>query len=350
MCGPRGLSGAKNILYHNRGDGTFEDATVKAHIDRTDGHYAFSVSTLDFDEDGWPDIFIACDSTPSILYRNNHDGTFTDVAVTAGAAFNEDGREQAGMGSTVADYNGDGHLDIFKTNFSDDTSTLYKNNGDGTFTDATSAAGLGLYTQYLGWGTMFFDMDNDGWPDLILVNGHVYPEVDSQHLGSTYKEPRILYHNNADGTFSDISASGGPGIATAASSRGLAVGDLWNDGKISVVVSNMNAQPSLLVNQIHNANHWVAIHPVGTKSNRDGIGARIRVKTAERILVDEVRSGSSYISNSDMRVHFGLGAAAKIEWVEIRWPSGLTERFANLPVDQIHTLKEGSGDSGANKP
>ncbi len=166
MCGPRGLPGAKNILYHNRGDGTFEDVTTKAHIDRTDGHYAFSVSTLDFDEDGWPDIFVACDSTPSILYRNNHDGTFTDVAVTAGAAFNEDGREQAGMGSTIADYNGDGHLDIFKTNFSDDTSTLYKNNGDGTFTDATSAAGLGLYTQYLGWGTMFFDFDNDGWPDL----------------------------------------------------------------------------------------------------------------------------------------------------------------------------------------
>jgi len=343
MCGPRGLAGAKNILYHNRGDGTFADFTTKAHIDRTDGHYALSVSTLDFDEDGWPDIFIACDSTPSILYRNNHDGTFTDVAVTAGAAFNEDGREQAGMGSTIADYNGDGHLDIFKTNFSDDTSTLYKNNGDGTFTDATSAAGLGLYTQYLGWGTMFFDFDNDGWSDLILVNGHVYPEVDSQHLGSSFKEPRILYHNNGDGTFSDISASAGAAITTAASSRGLAVGDLWNDGKISIVVSNMNAVASLLVNQVRSANHWIAIRTVGTKSNRDGIGARIRVKTAARTLVDEVRSGSSFDSNSDMRVHFGLGAAAKIEWIEIRWPSGLTEKFSNLPVDQIHTLQEGSG-------
>ncbi len=171
MCGPRGLPGAKNILYHNKGDGTFEDVTAKAHIDRTDGHYSLSVSTLDFDEDGWPDIYVACDSTASILYRNNHDGTFSDVAVTSGAAFNEDGREQAGMGTTVADFNGDGHLDIFKTNFSDDTSTLYRNNGDGTFTDATSAAGLGLYTQYLGWGTMFFDFDNDGWPDLILANG-----------------------------------------------------------------------------------------------------------------------------------------------------------------------------------
>jgi len=350
MCGPRGLPGAKNILYHNRGDGTFEDVTKKARIDQTDGHYAFSVSTLDFDEDGWPDIFIACDSTPSILYHNNHDGTFTDVAVTAGAAFNEDGREQAGMGSTIADYNGDGHLDIFKTNFSDDTSTLYRNNGDGTFTDATAAAGLGLYTQYLGWGTMFFDFDNDGWPDLILVNGHVYPEVDSQHLGSSYKEPRILYHNNGDGTFTDISANAGAGITTAASSRGVAVGDLWNDGKMSAVVSNMNAAPSLLVNQIRSPNHWIAIHTVGAKSNRDGIGARIRVKTASRILVDEVRSGSSYNSNSDMRVHFGLGPATKIEWVEVRWPSGITERFTGLAVDTIHTVKEGSGSAVETSP
>src|SRR5258708_4643867 len=262
MCGPRGLPGAKNILYHNRGDGTFEDVTTKAHIDRTDGHYAFSVSPLDFDEDGWPDIYVACDSTPSILYRNNRDGTFTDVAVTSGAAFNEDGREQAGMGSTIADFNGDGHLDIFKTNFSDDTSTLYRNNGDGSFTDATSAAGLGLYTQYLGWGTMFIDFDNDGWPDLILMNGHVYPEVDSQHLGSNYKEPRILYHNNGDRTFSDVSSSTGSGITAAASSRGLAVGDLWNDGRMWAVGSNMNAPPSLLGNHLRNSNHLIAIRPV----------------------------------------------------------------------------------------
>jgi len=343
MCGPRGLAGAKNILYHSRKDGTFEDVTTKAHIDRTDGHYAFSVSTLDFDEDGWPDIYIACDSTPSILYRNNHDGTFTDIAVTSGTAFNEDGREQAGMGSTIADYNGDGHLDIFKTNFSDDTSTLYKNLGDGTFGDATTAAGLGLYTQYLGWGTMFLDIDNDGWPDLLLVNGHVYPEVDSQHLGSNYKEPRILFHNNGNGTFSDISASAGAAITTAASSRGLAVGDLWNDGRVSAVINNMNAAPSLLVNQIKSANHWIAIHAVGTKSNRDGIGARIVVKAGARAFVDEVRSGSSYISNSDMRVHFGLGSSTKIDWIEVRWLSGLIERFLDLAVDQVHTLKEGSG-------
>jgi enediyne biosynthesis protein E4 len=343
MCGPRGLPGAKNILYHNLGGGKFEDVTAKAKIDQTSGHYAFSISTLDYDDDGWPDIYVACDSTASILYHNNHDGTFTDRAVVAGAAFNEDGREQAGMGSTVADYDGDGRLDIFKTNFSDDTSTLYRNNGNGTFDDVTFAAGLGLYTRYLGWGTMFLDFDNDGWPDLLLVNGHVYPEVDRQNLGSSYEEPRILYHNNGNRTFTDISAQAGSGITTVHAGRGLAVGDLWNDGRISAVITNMNASPSLLVNQLRTTNHWIGLRTMGTKSNRDGIGARVTVKVGPRVFVDEVRSGSSYDSNNDMRIHFGLGAATKIEWVQIRWPSGLTEQFENLPVDSIRTLKEGSG-------
>src|ERR1700730_2371748 len=345
MCGPQGLPGAKNILYHNRGDATFEDVTTKAHVDQTTGHYAFSVTTLDFDDDGWPDIFVACDSTPSILYHNNRDGTFTDVAITAGAAFNEDGRAQAGMGSTVADYNGDGKLDIFKTNFSDDTATLYRNNGDGTFDDVTYRAGLGLNTQYLGWGTMFLPFDNDGWPVRLLANGHVYPEVDSQHLGSNFQEPRILYHNNGDGKFTDISAGTGPGITKAMSSRGMAIGDLWNDGRLSAVVSNMNAPPSLLANQVRTGNHWVALRMIGTKSNRDGIGARVRVKTGTRTLVDEVRSGSSFDSNDDMRVHFGLGTAAKIDWVEVRWPSGLLEKFESLGVDGVRTIKEGTGTS-----
>ena len=344
MCGPRGLPWSKNILYHNNGDGTFEDVTAKAKIDQTNGHYGFSVSTFDYDDDGWPDIYVACDSTASVLYHNNRDGTFTDVAVTAGAAFNEDGKEQAGMGSTIGDYNGDGRLDIFKTNFSDDTATLYRNNGDNTFDDVTFAAGLGLHTRYLGWGTMFIDVDNDGWLDLLLVNGHVYPEVDSQHLGSDYREPRILYHNKGDGTFEDISAHSGPGITTAASGRGLAIGDLWNDGRLSAIISNMSAPPSLLVNQVHSLNHWIAFKFIGTRSNRDGIGAKIQVKAGERILVDEVRSGSSYISNNDIRVHFGLGVANKLDRVEVRWPSGLTESFANLRVDSIIILKEGSGE------
>ena len=247
------------------------------------------------------------------------------------------------MGSTVADFNGDGRLDIFRTNFSDDTSTLYSNKGKGIFEDVTFAAGLGLHTRYLGWGTMFFDFDNDGWPDLLLVNGHVYPEVDSQHLGSSFQEPRILYHNNGDGTFTDISANGGPGITTVSSSRGLAIVDLRNEGQLSAVVSNMNAPPSLLVNEVRNGNHWVAFRTIGMKSNRDGIGARITVKAGGRTLVDEVRSGSSYISNNDMRVHFGLGATPKIDWVEVRWPSGLVEKFGNLAVDKIHTLREGNG-------
>jgi hypothetical protein len=352
MCGPRGLAGAKNILYHNLGNGKFEDVSTKSHIDKTSGHYAFTVATFDYDDDGWPDIYVACDSTSSILYHNNRDGTFTDVAVSAGAAYNEDGREQAGMGVAIGDFNGDGKLDIFKTNFSDDTSTLYRNNGNGTFDDVTFAAGLGLHTQYLGWGTAFFDFDNDGWPDLLLVNGHVYPEVDKQKLGSSYEEPRILYHNDGAGKFEDISAQAGPGITIPHAGRGLAVGDLWNDGKLSAVISNMNTLPSLLVNQVRTTNHWVGLRTVGTKSNRDGIGARLIVKSGARILVDEVRSGSSYNSNHDMRVHFGLGTSTKIDYLDVRWPSGLVERFADLPVDKIHTIKEGSGqpfDANAQK-
>jgi enediyne biosynthesis protein E4 len=263
--------------------------------------------------------------------------------VIAGAAFNEDGREQAGMGSTVADYDGDGNLDIFKTNFSDDTSTLYHNNGNGMFTDATFAGGLGLHTQYLGWGTMFFDFDNDGRPDLLLVNGHVYPEVDANQLGSEFEEPAVLYHNVGAGTFTDVSAVAGPAFKAKASSRGLAVGDLWNDGRMSAVITNMNGPISLFANQQENANHWIGFKTVGTKSNHDGIGARITLTAGKRLLLDEVRSGSSYNSNSDMRVHFGLGNTDKVDVVEIRWPSGLVEQFKSVKIDTINMMKEGTG-------
>jgi len=343
FCGPRGLPGDKNTLYRNLGDGHFEDVTQKAGIDKTMGHFCFSVSPFDYDNDGWPDIYISCDSTPSILYHNNRDGTFTDVGLLSGVGYNIDGREQAGMGSTVADYDGDGNLDLFRTNFSDDTSTLYNNNGDGTFTDVTYPAGLGLNTQYLGWGTVFFDFDNDGWPDLLQVNGHVYPEVDTLKLGIAYAERKLLYHNNGDGTFTDISNSAGPAIIAPAPARGLAVGDLWNDGRLAAVIVNRNAPPSLLVNRKTYANHWIEITTVGVTSNRNGIGARLVLKTANRKQVDEVRSGSSYISNSDMRVHFGLGATAQIEYLEVSWPSGLVERFPGLPVDNITAVTEGAG-------
>ena len=343
MCGPRGLPHAPNILYHNLGGGKFEDVSKTSGIEKTAGHYCFSVTTLDYNEDGWPDIYVACDSTPSILYKNNHDGTFTDVAADVGAAYNEDGREQAGMGATAGDYDGDGHLDLFKTNFSDDTATLYKSHEDGTFTDETFAAGLGINSDALGWGAMFADVDNDGWPDLLVVNGHVYPEVDSAKLGAAYREPRFLYWNQGNGKFRDVSKAAGPGMTVPMSGRGLAVADLWNDGRISAVVNNLSDRPMLLVNEARNGNHWLGLKLTGTRSNRDGIGARVTVKGAKRSWVDEVRSGSSYNSSNDLRLHFGLGAEDKISGVTVRWPNGELEGFEVGEVDRILELVEGKG-------
>jgi hypothetical protein len=309
------------------------------------GHYCFSVTTLDYNEDGWPDIYVACDSTPSILYRNNHDGTFTDVGADAGVAFNEDGREQAGMGSTAADYDGDGHLDIFKTNFSDDTSTLYHANGDGTFTDVTFASGLGINLDALGWGAMFADVDNDGYPDLLVVNGHVYPEVDAAHLGATFKEPRFLYWNEGNGKFKDLSKTSGPGLTVPLSGRGLAIADLFNDGRIEAVVNNLSDRAMLLVNMAKNSNHWLGLHLVGTTSNRSAIGARVTLHGSKRVWVDEVRSGSSYNSSNDLRLHFGLGAETHLTSIDVRWPKGAHEEFEVGTVDRIVELVEGKGKS-----
>ena len=355
MCGPRGLPSAPNVIYHNLGTRDtepvkFEDVSKSSGFDRTDGHYCFSITTLDYNDDGWPDIYVACDSTPSILYRNNHDGTFTDVAADTSVAYNEDGREQAGMGSTSADYDGDGHLDLFKTNFSDDTSTLYHANGDGTFTDVTFPAGLGINTDALGWGAMFADIDNDGWPDLLVVNGHVYPEVDSAKLGSFYREPRFLYYNlgSSHGTgpvkFRDISKTSGPALIEPRSSRGLATADLFNDGRIDAVINNLSDDPMLLVNLARNQNHWLGLHLIGTVSNRDAIGARVTLHGANRIWVDEVRSGSSYNSSSDLRLHFGLGNEMQLKDIQVRWPNGHTELFdAPTTPDRILDLTEGNG-------
>jgi len=344
MCGPRGLPSAPNAIYHNLGDGKFEDVSKSSGFEHTNGHYCFSVTTLDYNDDGWPDIYVACDSTPSILYRNNHDGTFTDVAADSGVAFNEDGREQAGMGSTSIDYDGDGHLDIFKTNFSDDTSTLYHNNGDGTFTDATFTAGLGINTEALGWGTMFADVNNDGWPDLLVVNGHVYPEVDSAKLGSFYRESRFLYLNLGNGKFRDASGTSGPALAEPKSSRGLATADLFNDGRIEAVINNLSDDPMLLVNLARNQNHWLGLHLIGVSSNHDAIGARVTLHSATRVWVNEVRSGSSYNSSSDLRLHFGLGMETQLKDIQVNWPNGTTEFFdPPASTDRILDVTEGKG-------
>lgn len=344
MCGPRGLGSAPNVLFHNLGNGRFEDVSKASGFEKTNGHYCFSITTLDYNDDGWPDLYVACDSTPAILYRNNHNGTFTDVAADVGVAFNEDGREQAGMGSTSADYDGDGRLDLFKTNFSDDTSTLYRNNGDGTYSDMTFAAGLGINPDALGWGTMFADVDNDGWPDLLIVNGHVYPEVDSAKLGSFYREPRFLYSNLGNGKFRDISRSAGPGLTEPRSSRGLAIADLFNDGRLEAVINNLSDRPMLLVNLAKNQNHWLGLRLTGTASNHDAIGARVTIRGAKRVWVDEVRSGSSYNSSSDLRLHFGLGAETTVSEIEVRWPNGKVEIFGALTgVDRFVDLTEGKG-------
>ena len=343
MCGPRGLPYSTNLLYHNIGSGKFADVSKPSGILQTNGHYCFSVTTLDYNRDGWPDMYVACDSTPSILYRNNKDGTFTDAAADASVAYSEEGSEQAGMGSTTGDYDNDGWPDLFKTNFSDDTSSLYRNNGDGTFTPTIFDAGLGLNTKYLGWGTMFVDIDNDGWLDLLAVNGHVYPEVDSAHLGSTYREPRLLYWNRSGGKFKDVGAQSGPGITEPMSSRGLAIGDLWNDGRESAVINDIDEKPLLLVNLAANTNHWLGITLKGTRSNRNGIGARVTIFAAGHSWSQEVRSGSSYVSNNDLRLHFGLGSNASIDHIDILWPSGLEEGFDGSGVDRFVSLVEASG-------
>jgi len=351
MCGPRGLPGDTNALYHNNGDGTFTDVSEKAGILKPGPRYSISATSYDFDNDGWPDIYVAVDSEPSILFHNNHDGTFTDLAVMAGCAYNEDGHEQAGMGLAVADYDCDGWFDIFKTNFADDTCDLYHNNGDGTFTDLSFSSGVGINNNYVAWGCGFIDYDNDGWQDIVQVNGHVYPEVDNYKFGETFKNPRLVYRNLGNGHFQDVSALMGPGISERFSSRGAAFGDYDNDGCMDVLILNMNDLPSLLRNVGGNKQNWIKIKLVGTRCNRTAIGARVRVTTGKHIQMDEVNSGTSVMSQNDLRLHFGLGKLETVDSIEVKWPTTQKiERFEQIKANQILTIREEHGIVARSKP
>jgi enediyne biosynthesis protein E4 len=344
MCGPRGLPGDTNILYRNNGDGTFTDVSEKAGILKPGPRYSITAVSYDFDNDGWPDIYVAVDSEPSMLFKNNHDGTFTDIAVVAGCAYNDDGHEQAGMGVGVADYDCDGWLDIFKTNFADDTCDLYHNNGDGTFSDLSFNSGVGINNSYVAWGCGFIDYDNDGWTDIVQVNGHVYPEIDNYKFGETFKNPRLVYKNLGNGRFKDVSSEMGPGITTRFSSRGAAFGDYDNDGGMDVLILNMNDVPSLLHNVGGNKQNWIKLKLTGTRCNRTAIGARVRVVTGKHAQMDEVHSGTSVMSQSDLRLHFGLGNVETVDLIEVKWPTTQKiERFTQVKANQILTIREGEG-------
>ena len=338
QCGPRGLKGAGDTLYHNNGDGTFSDVSKKAGVSDPDGFYGLGVIASDFDGDGLVDIYVANDSTPNFLYHNNGDGTFKDIAFPSGTAVNENGSEQGSMGVTLGDYDHDGKLDLFITNFDDDYNTLYHNDGKGSFTDVSYAAKVAAVSlPYVGWGTWFFDYDNDGWVDLMVVNGHVYPQLPS------YRQRNFMHHNNRDGTFAEVGAQLGAPFAEKRTGRGAAFGDIDNDGDVDVVINNLDGSPQVLRNDGGNANNSILIKTIGVKSNRDGIGARIKIVSGDLTQIDEVHSGGSYLSQSDLRLHFGLEKRTKIDLVEVRWPSGTIDKITNASVNKILTVKEGQG-------
>jgi len=346
-CGPKGLPTDTNLLYHNNGDGTFTDVSESSGIAKVHDRYAMTAVATDFNDDGWSDIYVACDSTASILYKNNHDGTFTDVAVETGAAYNEDGQAQAGMGVSVGDYNGDGLMDIFKTHFADDLPILYKNSGRAFFEDSSREAGFD-HTPYVQWGTGMADFDNDGWPDIFTVTGNVYPEVEKYFKDYPHKSIRLVYRNLGNGRFKDVTAQSGPGVLTPHSSRGCAFGDFDNDGDIDVLIMNMNEPPSLLRNEYRSSatrgeNNWLKLNLIGTKSNRSAIGARVRLRAGGHLQAQEISSQSSYYSHNDRRLHFGLGSSKKADQIEIRWPGGATELIKDIAANQIVSIKEGGG-------
>ena len=337
-CGPRGLPFDRNILYHNEG-GAFRDVSDESGISKPDGNYSLGVLTGDFNGDGLTDIYVACDQTPSILYINQGNGKFEDEALLRGVALDENGKAMSGMGVTTADYLHEGLLSIFRTNFSDELETLYRNQGKGDFADVTVESGLGQNTRFVGWGAGFFDFDNDGWEDLLLVNGHAFPEVDRLKIDIHYKERAILYRNER-GKFVDISAAGGPGIQELHSSRGAAFADYDNDGSVEVAVNNQNEAPSLFRQTEKTSNHWVTLKLEGVRANRSAIGARVRVVAGSLDQTAEVRSGGSYLSQSDLRLHFGLGGEQKIDRVEIVWPGGKRQVETRVGIDQAVTIRE----------
>jgi hypothetical protein len=342
-CGPPGLRGGRNVLYRNKGDGTFEDVSDRSRIATASGTYGLGVSTLDFDDDGWTDLYVANDSNPSALYRNNHDGTFTDMGIGAGCAYSQDGKPQAGMGVAIGDYDRNGTMDIFKTNFAGDTSTLYANNGSGMCDDRTFQAGIGRNTRWLGWGVSFTDFDLDGWLDLFLVNGHVYPEVEQLTSEAGYRQRKVVYRNLGNGRFEDITESLGPPVTTPKAGRGAAFADIDNDGDLDIVVNNVNDTTDLFRTNAPAGRSWILVRLTGVKSNRSAIGARVRVVAGKEIQTQEVRGGGSYYAQNDLRVHFGLGNRPRIDRIEVRWPNGLEESWQDVEVNRIVTLTEGSG-------
>jgi len=345
MCGPRGLPGEGDRLFHNNGDGTFADVSRKAGVSDAKGYYGFASVFVDVDDDGWVDLAVANDSVPKFLYRNKHDGTFEDVSYFSGFALNDEGREQASMGIAVGDYNRDGKVDFYITNFSDDYNTLYRNDGEAAFSDVTFRAGVGTLTiPFLGWGTAFLDYDNDGLLDIFVANGHVYPGVDKQDWGTTWAQRPLLLRNLDGAKFQEVPAATGSGLAVVVPARGAAFGDLFNDGHIDVVLNNVDGTPTLLQNVVKNSNHWVTLKLVGgNKSPRDAIGAKVFLTTGGVRQRGDVFSGGSYASSSDPRLHFGLGAATQVDNVEIHWPDGRKEQVRIPAVDRIYTAIEGKG-------